>query len=597
MLRELVELGNCFALPPSGYSFVVVHWQIDVSLKSVIPLFPDKPGKKLELGKKLLLPDLRRNADESLLIDDGGEYVFGVGPRGAKRQKLYLNLLDTCIAETSDSWATMVRDYVQSCDVEALDRKLSELIPSSKKRDCTTEQREQFWWARDRFVFTCDGERVTERPVIQQWWSNYYASKQDVEDGTCILTGDQTLIVRQKMPMMVKGVPNTQSSGAALTSFDKPAYQSHGWDGTKNATIGYDSSVIAHQALDVLLRDDNHHYRLGGSVFVFWGNQDGEGLDPEFWSDPASVAAKAIFITPKLPSKLPGGRKFKREFYLAILKGNKGRIALSSWSSRDREEIKTNIKRFVESQQCALGLKARPVWALRNCAFRDPAKEHTDKIATALIYAVLFGAALPDNYSLLICDRICAEQDVLKSYDRVQALAFYLVSNDSTIMEKLSNLPTEERLNSEQVAFILGRIAFLMHMAQVRAQNLSREETNVSRSLRTLSTNPALMFPRLYYGCIAHHLVDRDAKNSVPSTKPSQVDNQETKTKQKDSNPLGYIKHSLDEEFRKFGANFNPAFDLPKYFDAKAQSCFFLGWGIRRAEFFQKKDKQENQEG
>ncbi|BDA71823.1 hypothetical protein CAL7716_059890 [Calothrix sp. PCC 7716] len=393
-----------------------------------------------------------------------------------------------------------------------------------------------------------------------------------MEDGTCILTGEQTLIVRQKMPMMVKGVPNTQSSGAALTSFDKAAYQSHGWDGTKNATIGYDSSVIAHQALDILLRDDNHHYRSGGTVFVFWGLQDCEGLNPKLWSDPAAVTTKEIFTVPTLLSSLPGKQAQKRKFYLASLKGNKGRIALSSWSSRDREEIKTNVKRFIESQQCAPGVKAKPIWALRNCAFRDPVKEHTDKVTTALIHATLFGAALPDNYALLVCDRICAEQDVLKTYDRAQALAFYLASNDSTIMEKLSNLPTPVSPTSEQIAFILGRIAFLMHMAQVRAQNLPREETNVSRSLRTFSTTPALMFPRLYYGCIAHHLVDRDGKN------------------------LGYIRNSLDEEFGKFGACFNPASDLPKNFNAKEQSCFFLGWGIRRAEFFQKKDKKDNQE-
>lgn len=87
----------------------------------------------------MLLPDLRRNADEPLLIDDGGEYVFGVGARGEKRSLLYLNLLGSCITETSDESAIRVRDYIQACNLEALDRKLSELIPPSKKRDGTLE--------------------------------------------------------------------------------------------------------------------------------------------------------------------------------------------------------------------------------------------------------------------------------------------------------------------------------------------------------------------------------------------------------------------------------------------------------------------------
>ena len=572
MLRELNELGTHSDLPPSGYSYVIAHWNIDISTGSITQLITEKSNKKLELGKKLLLPDLRRNADDSLLIDDGGEYVFGVGSRGKKRSSLYCQLLDHCIAETNDEGAKLVKNYIQSCNVEYVDETLSEIIPPKKKRDGTLEEREPFWWGRDRFVFTLDGEQITQRSAVKQWWSKYYASKQDVSDGTCLLTGEQTLVVRRKMPMMVKGVPGIQSSGAALTSFDKAAYQSHGWDGTNNAPIGYESSVRLHQSLNMLLRNDQHHYRLGSQVFVFWGNLWDEGLNPELWTDPAAAVAKNIFTTPDKPSQLPGQRALSRRFYLATLKGNKGRIALSSWSERTPEEIKTNVKRFVESQQCAPGIRAKPIWVLRNCAFRDHTKEHTDTITTALIQSALFGVTLTDNYALRVCDRICVEQDVFKSSDRLQALAFYLASQNPLIMEQLSNNPQIASLNSEQVAFILGRIAFLMHKAQVDAQKMEREETNVSRALRTLSTTPALMFPRLYYGCISHHLVDREGKN------------------------LKYIRNCLDQEFAKFGANFDPSRDLPQILDAKAQSCFFLGWGIRRAEFFQKQEPKEKTE-
>jgi hypothetical protein len=57
---------------------------------------------------------------------------------------------------------------------------------------------------------------------------------------------------------------------------------------------------------------------------------------------------------------------------------------------------------------------------------------------------------------------------------------------------------------------------------------------------------------------------------------------------------LGYIKHCLNQEFAKFGSEFDPSRDLPDTFEVKAQACFFMGWGIRRAEFFQKKEKDNN---
>ena len=124
MLRELDLLGQHFDLSALGFSNAVAHWLIDISTGSFELLeTPDKLGKsKPKPGKSLLVPDLRRNADEPLLIDDGGEYVFGVGARGEKRQKLYLELLDKCIADTGNEVAKRVRDFITSYDVEDLDR-------------------------------------------------------------------------------------------------------------------------------------------------------------------------------------------------------------------------------------------------------------------------------------------------------------------------------------------------------------------------------------------------------------------------------------------------------------------------------------------
>ena len=107
MLQELNQLGIALEqddkLTPTGFSECICHWQIDLSLETFMVL--ETPGKsdksKPKFGKKILVPDLRRNGDETLLIDDGGEYVFGAGDRGEKRHDLYLQLLGRCLQETN----------------------------------------------------------------------------------------------------------------------------------------------------------------------------------------------------------------------------------------------------------------------------------------------------------------------------------------------------------------------------------------------------------------------------------------------------------------------------------------------------------------
>jgi CRISPR-associated protein Csd1 len=556
MLKELSNLGKHFDLSPLGYAELVVNWQVNLPDGSFVLLETSatKSGSKPKPGQRLLVPDLRRNSDESLLIDDAGEYVFGAGERGEKRHHLYLQLLERCITETGDEGAKAVYDFVSSCNLDLVSQELSEKLPSKTERD-------KFWWCRDRFVFLLDGQQISKRPVIRKWWGEYYASKQDTISGVCLLTGENTNVVSRKMPMMVKGVPGSSTSGSAMTSFDKAAYQSHGWEGNANAPIGFESAIRFHKALEMLLSRDTNHKKIGGQAFVFWGDVEGEGIDPLLWEDPS--AARSIFTVPNT-KKLPSDRALSRHFYLAALKGNKGRIALSSWDERTSEQVKSSVQQFVKCQELTSDLKAKPVWILRNSAFLDPGKEYTDKMTTALVKAALLGTALPDEYAIRLMNRICQEQDVMRSPVRTQALAFYLTTNNS--MPTLTAL--DKRPTPEQIAYILGRISFLMHRAQVTAQKLKKEDTNVTRSLKALSTTPVQVFPRLYYGCIAHHLEDKEGGGL-----------------------LRRIKDGMDMEFAKFGANFDPSIDLPDIFDIKAQACFFLGWGICRAEFFNKSEE------
>ncbi|MFM5980665.1 MAG: type I-C CRISPR-associated protein Cas8c/Csd1 [Sphaerospermopsis kisseleviana] len=555
MLQELNQLGIALEqdnqLTPIGFSECLCHWQINLPLGSFQVLETAATKGKPKFGRKILVPDLRRNGDEPLLIDDGGEYVFGAGDRGGKRHQMYLQLLERCLQETNHEAVKAVYEFITNTTVEQITTKLTEIYPPAANTAANTD------WCRDRFVFLFEGKQITKIPVVQKWWVNYYASKQDTVNGVCLLTGEQTLIMKQKMPMMVKGVPGAATSGAAISSFQEDAYKSHGWYRNINAPIGFESAVRYHKALDFLLNSDTNRYKLGDQVFVYWGEEDGEGINPEIWENPAF---ESIFASPHSPKKFNLEDIKSSKFYLAILKGNKGRISVSGWSEVTTQKIKDSIGQFIQCQQVN-DLSPSPMWMLCNSAFLNPSKEHTDRIATALIKAAFLGESLPEEYAYRIIDRICSEKvfhdfpsksKQSRYFPRLQGLLLYLATNNM-------KYPTGDP--KFDTAYTLGRIAFLMHQSQVKAQNMSEDNTNVMRSLKTLSSTPTQVFARLCHGCTHYHIESDNSK---------------------------YIKELLAEEFENFDISI-----LPEVLDLKSQALFFQGWWQKRAEFFKSKEKSE----
>ena len=300
----------------------------------------------------------------------------------------------------------------------------------------------------------------------------------------------------------------------------------------------------------MLQSNPRHHHKFGNQMFVFWGNQNQEGINPEFWQDVSACRLKGL-IQGINTGKSLDTRHYSSKFYLGILKGNMGRVAINRIDSISPDAIADNVEYFCQLQQW-FDHWTKPIWVFRKAAFFDINKEHTEVVDTALIQFALLGKELPQIYAKKVIDRICAEQDTFESFDRAKALFFYT---------KYPNMNDPNDL----IAYQLGRITFLMHIAQMKARKQTKEDTNVTRSLKTLSTTPSQVFGRLYQGCYAHHLLEEGT---------------------------GYIKHLLDEEFKTVSPE-----DLPDNFTLRQQSLFFVGFAKKRAEFFTKKaDKNKDQD-
>ncbi|MFM6151458.1 MAG: type I-C CRISPR-associated protein Cas8c/Csd1, partial [Sphaerospermopsis kisseleviana] len=521
MLSELDKLGKFLdsqkLLSPYGYDVKNVNYQIDLSSGSITSLETPRSKGQPVLGKKLLVPDLLRNGEKPLLIDDSAEYLFGAGERGQKRQPLYLELLQQCINATEHEAVKKVYEYVTSTDSSEIFRQLKELNPKVKED-----------WVKSVFVFLLDGEQVTNIPVIKEWWvkkaNGDLLTLNTGTQGRCLISGEEhALVLKTVVPIKIKGVPNTQSAGAALVSFDKEVTESYGLVGNANASISLKSGVRTHITLNFLLRSPNNRYKIENQVFLYWGEENGEGINPEVWDNPS---LETIFSAPNKPQNLNIEELEESRFFIACLTGNAGRISLSSWDETTLSQVKSSLRRFVEVQlNCAT--KASPVWLLVKCAFGDGKDNYKSRIAGELTKFALLGSALSDGYAQKIISRICAERQF--SYVKAQGLYLYLASNNM-------NYPTGQlTLDS---AFKLGRISFLFHFIHHKSQNLSEDKTVVMKNLKVLSSTPYQVFAKISNHCMNYHLEN-----------------------------VGFIKPKLTEEFKDFDIT-----NLPDFLDTKSQA-------------------------
>jgi CRISPR-associated protein Csd1 len=604
MLRELYDLSQHVnaVLPPVGYGMNIVHVAIDVAppitIRPLLKRYLKGKDEKEELGQELCVPSIgRTSGDCPLLIADTASYVLGLGKKGTVRQPMYLELLNECLNETQDEAVIAVRQAILSLDVETIRSNCSPWFDKKKDEDPVEEV---------RIIFFYKGQCVTDRPLVKEYWARKFTalgiswkdkkaqktkgSKSSSSpmllasrEGRCSITGEHKLLVGPTLPVMIKGVPNTQGKGAALMSFNCESFESRQWKDSEHAPLGFDVAERSHQMLNRLLRENRHFYRQGSAAFVYWGEYD-TGLNPSIWDEPealwdddAAAVAQMIFITLDQPKGFNAEACKSERFYLAVLTGCDGRIAISRWDELTPQKIAANVTRYIQTQKAIPGYKARPLWQLAGSCFRDPSKEQVDTVVRALVGNALWGDTIPRSVVTQVIERIYldlfSDKRDLKKYQGRYYARFQILALYAQLMTNSSVFSASKR--SLEIARRLGSIAYLMHDAEMTARKLDDPgKTGVAASLRALATTPKQVFGRLYQNAILYHL---------PAPCPD-------KDPKKKESRLRHLKRSgklLREEFNKLvDMELSPETDLPTTFSLDESAWFYLGWGLREATFW-----------
>ena len=110
---------------------------------------------------------------------------------------------------------------------------------------------------------------ANDAPAIQAAWQAHYGTADaDAATMQCLITGKQAPAAL--VHPAIKGVMGAQSAGAALVSFNAPAFCSYGHEQGENAPVSEYAAFAYTTALNLLIADRNHCKRVGGTTIVCW---------------------------------------------------------------------------------------------------------------------------------------------------------------------------------------------------------------------------------------------------------------------------------------------------------------------------------------
>jgi CRISPR-associated protein Csd1 len=211
----------------------------------------------------------------------------------------------------------------------------------------------------DNFTFQVDDDLLLDdETMLRPYWRGIHQGEIEDTDtsarrGICLITGFSDVPIAATHAPKIKGVPNTQSFGAAIVSFDKPAFASYGFDQSHNAP-GSTAAVSAYcNALNFLLTQDDHNLRIGQTSVCFWARETKEasGFFARMLNrpDPSSVAT--FLKTPWAGVD----RQLARHdhFYSVTLSGNAGRIVVRHWMQTTLEAARENLRQWFADLEIA----------------------------------------------------------------------------------------------------------------------------------------------------------------------------------------------------------------------------------------------------
>lgn len=490
-----------------GWAVAKVSWALELGEDgSLLGLFHLQKevarGKKTALVPQELLvpqPVKRSSGVAANFLCDTSSYLLGADAKGKPARAA------ECFAAAAALHRQLL-EGTQSAAARAVLTFFERWDPTEAPEHAALKQEWSEICKGGNLIFWYKGHPVTEEPEIRDRWQQVQSqAPADAPKGLCLVTGSRVPLAR--LHPNIKGVAGSQSMGAALVSFNAPAFCSYGHEQGTNAPTGEYAAFAYTTALNHLLADREHIRRVGDTTLVCWaaGGQSAyqDFLMDAFYDDaPTEQDIRNTLF--RLAEGLPVDWQDQRldpdtRFYILGLAPNAARLSVRFFWQNSFGMLARNITRHYERLEIVRpaydNFHTMPLWRLVretvNLNARNP--EPSPRLAGDLLLAVLNDAPYPATLLDGVTLRIRADKHITRGRAAILK-AWYLRNSQDEQLKEVMTVELNEQSN--YLPYVLGRLFSVLEAVQQRA-NPNINTTIKDRYFNSASATPATVFPLL----------------------------------------------------------------------------------------------------
>ncbi len=474
------------------------------AVEQLIPQMAEQNEGKKTAGRPRIMQNLpaavkRSSGVASNFLWDNASYLLGIDSKGKPERSLQ------CF-QACRNLHHEILDGVESAAAKAILCFFDTWEPGSALDHPVLQEEMDRLLSGANLVFRINGMFAQEDPAIQAAWQAHYDGSEG-ERMQCLVTG-QADVIEATHPS-ISGVAGAQSSGAALVSFNAPAFCSYGKEQSLNAPVGKYAAFAYTSALNYLLADRDNVQKIGDTTVVCWA----EGSDPAYqslalaalfgkespsgWKESDLRAAVKRLAEGKPVEEL--GLDPERTFYILGLAPNAARLSvrffLRDTFGRLMKHVNDHHQRMEIVRPANDAFPTLPLWAL----LRETVNQNTrDKapnpvMAGAVARAIFTGGPYPAALLEGVMLRIRAERNITRGRAAV-IKAYYLRNQNEECPKEVLTVSLNE--NSTNIPYTLGRLFSVYEAVQQKA-NPGINTTIKDKYFNGASSTPATIFPVL----------------------------------------------------------------------------------------------------
>jgi CRISPR-associated protein Csd1 len=568
MLRALYDLAqrqNLLESPDYEKKKVDLYLRIDAE---GLFLGLEPAGEKLGKGKPIEVPRLpsRTVGVKAGLLFDNAKYVLGVGGDDGKEDRLercaaaFREEVVAAAAKTQDAGVLAVLKFLDRLPEQRA--AVLAQYPFGKSTD---------WTGSENIAFRVDPDEtlVHSRPAVREYFAAQRASSESGGLLTrCLVTGQRAVPTR--LHPAVKRIPQAQTSGAMLVSFNSDAFLSQGVIEDTNAPVSRAAAEGYVTALNWLLEGTpNRRFRYGvplgdDAVMVFWTQDPNSIVDelaelyggPDPSDEKQKLAVQVQSIGDAVWKGKPPAEETDTAFYAVTLSGH-ARVIVRDWIATTAKEVRHNLRQFAADLRIGSTPDQPLPLPLLLSSLKSKARTLPPQLVTRMVRAAFHNEPLPRQILVAALDRIRLPPD---NFDR-----FHMHRRCALIKAALLRSPTRSPEwevtvsldeDNREVPYLLGRLFAVLEQLQEAALG-SVNASIRDRYFGAASMTPGLTFPRLLKLSI-HHAAKAERVGQY----------------------LEKIKSSIMAGL--------PAATLPRLFDLNQQGLFAIGYYHQREKRFEK---------